>query len=104
MYAEFSHDIIPGQHSNDDVLTEILKRFATKPDDQPRLRCDVLSDTFICEIATTEDYEKTNQRLSKLRLDLDEQFSYTFSLRRKGDPIRIRGNHNKPLAQQIIDG
>ena len=35
---------------------------------------------------------------------LGEQFNYTFSLRRKGDPIRIKGSHDAALAKKIVNG
>jgi hypothetical protein len=103
MYAEFSYDLIAGQHANDDVLTQILEKFATKPNGEERRRCDLLSDTFICEIANSLDFESVHQRIATLRLTLGEQFNYAFSLRSRGDVMRIRGSHNETLARQIID-
>ena len=104
MYGEFSYDIVPGTVPNDVVLIQMRQEFDLKPNGDARLRCDLLSDTFICEIANTKDYEDTNARLSALRAALGDQFSYTFSLRRKGDPLRIRGTHDAALASQIING
>jgi hypothetical protein len=104
MYGEFSYDIVPGTIPNEVVLLQVLQEFDLKPNGLPRLRCSLLSDTFICEIANTQDYEDTNGRLNALRNLLANQFSYTFSLRRKGDPIRIRGTHDIDLAKQIING
>lgn len=103
MYAEFSYDLVPGQHANDEVLDQILAKFAKKPNGDDRRRCDLLSDTFICEIANAQDFESTHQKLSTLRIALDEQFNYAFSLRSRGDVMRIRGSHNETLAKQIID-
>ena len=103
MYAEFSYDIVPGTAANADVLTEILKKFATKPNGTPRLLCDLLSDTFICEVTNVSDFNSLHQRLSMLRAALGEQFSYAFSLRSSGDVIRIRGTHNEALARQIVN-
>lgn len=103
MYAEFSYDLVPGQHANDDVLVQILEKFAKKPNGDDRRRCDVLSDTFICEIANSLDFESIHQRVATLRLALNEQFNYAFSLRSRGDVMRIRGSHNETLAKQIID-
>jgi len=51
MYAEFSYDLAPGNHANEDVLTKILEKFDFKPNGEERRRCDVLSDTFICEVS-----------------------------------------------------
>lgn len=104
MYAEFSYDIVPGTIADEVVLLEVLQEFDMKPNGDARVRCRLLSDTFICEMANSQDYEDTNSRLSALRTALDEQFNYSFSLRRKGDPIRIRGSHDSALARQIVNG
>ena len=103
MYGEFSYDIVPGQIPNEVVLLQVLQEFDAKPSGTPRLRCSLLSDSFICEIANTQDYEDTNTRLTTLREVLGQQFNYTFSLRRKGDPIRIRGTHDSALARKIVN-
>jgi hypothetical protein len=103
MYAEFSYDLVPGTHPNDEVLEKILEEFDLKPNGEERRRCDLLSDTFICEVTNLNDFEATNTRLSRLRSTLDEQFSYTFSLRPRNAPIKIRGTHNAALAKQIIE-
>jgi hypothetical protein len=87
MYAEFSYDVVPGSHSNQELLQRIVAEFATKPDGVARLICDLLSDTFICEIQHTQDYESTHRRLVKLRTEPSDQFNYSFSLRRKGAPM-----------------
>lgn len=103
MYAEFSFDLAPGDHPNEDVLTKILENFDLKPNGEERRRCYLLSDTFICEISNLNDYEATDARLRRLRTQLDEQFSYTFSLRSRNAPIKIRGSHNAELAAEIIE-
>jgi hypothetical protein len=102
MYAEFSYDLVPGALTNDIVLSRILERFVLKPNGDERLRCDVLSDSFICEIANAKDFEAINEDLIALREELGEQFSYTFSLHPRGAPIRIEGAHNRPLAKKIV--
>ena len=103
MYAEFSYDLVPGSHPIEEVLEKILEKFDLKPNGEERRRCHLLSDTFICEVANLNDFEATNSRLSRLRSDLDEQFNYTFSLRPRNAPIKIRGEHNAALAKQIIE-
>jgi hypothetical protein len=103
MYAEFSYDLMPGAHPNDEVLQKILEKFDLKPNGEERRRCDLLSDTFICEVANLNDFEATNNRLRRLRSDLNDQFSYTFSLRPRNAPIKIGGTHNAALAKQIIE-
>lgn len=103
MYAEFSYDLVPGAHPNDEVLTQILEKFDLKPNGEERRRCDLLSDTFICEISNVNDFEATDSRLRRLRSDLDEQFNYTFSLRARNAPLKVRGSHNAALAKEIIE-
>ncbi len=103
MFAEFSYDIVPGTHPIEDVLTRILEKFDVKPNGEERLRCHLLSDTMICEMANLNDFESTNARLMRLRTELDDQFSYTFSLRARNAPIKIRGTHNTALAKKIIE-
>jgi hypothetical protein len=103
MYAEFSYDLLAGSLPNDEVLTKILEKFDVKPNGDERRRCDLLSDTFICEVTNLNDFEATNTRLSRLRSDLNEQFNYTFSLRPRNAPIKIRGSHNAALAREIIE-
>jgi hypothetical protein len=102
MYASFSYDIVPGTHPNEEVLEKILEKFDLKPNGDERPRCHLLSDTFICEIVNVNDFEATTTRLSRLRSDLDEQFSFTFTLHPRDAPIKIRGSHNTALANQII--
>jgi hypothetical protein len=94
---------VPGTLPNEEVLDKILEKFDLKPNGDERRRCHLLSDTFICEVSNLNDFEATHTRLSRLRTDLGEQFNYTFSLRSRNDPIRIRGAHNAALAKQIIE-
>jgi hypothetical protein len=103
MYAEFSYDLVPGSVPNDEVLAKILEKFDVMPNGDERRRCDLLSDTFICEVANLNDFEATHTRLSRLRSDLNEQFNYTFSLRPRNALIRIKGSHNSALAKEIIE-
>jgi len=104
MYGEYSYDIVPGAIPNEVVLLQMLDEFNLKPNGEARLRCSLLSDSFICEIQHSNDYETVHASLEVLRTALGDQFNYTFSLRRKGDPIRIRGTHDAALAQQIVNG
>jgi len=103
MYAEFSYDLVVGTTPNGDVITQILQKFDLKPNGEERKRCDLLSDTFICEIANLNDFDAIDDRLRRLRLDLDLQFNYTFSLRPRAALIKIRGDHNAALARQIVE-
>ena len=104
MYAEFSYDLAPGKHPNEEVLAKILEKFDLKPNGEERRRCDLLSDTFICEMSNLNDFEAIDARVRRLRSELDEQFNYTFSLRPRNAPIKVRGPHNVELAKQIIEG
>ncbi|HEX8028247.1 MAG TPA: hypothetical protein VF491_07300 [Vicinamibacterales bacterium] len=104
MYAEFSYDVAPGGLPIADVLNRILEEFDLKPNGQERRRCDLLSDTFICEISSLNDFLAIDTALDTLRNDLQQQFHYTFSLRRQGTTTRIRSTHNEELADEIIDG
>ena len=61
MYAEFSYDLVPGTLPNEQVLERILEKFDLKPNGEERRRCDLLSDTFICEIANLNDYRGHEQ-------------------------------------------
>ena len=36
MYAEFSHDLMPGTHPSDEVLQKILEKFDLKPNGMAR--------------------------------------------------------------------
>jgi hypothetical protein len=103
MYAEFSYDLVPGELPLNEVLARILEKFDLKPSGEERRRCDLLSDSFICEIANLNDFTATNNRLSRLRSDLGEQFNYTFSLRPRDSLLKIKGTHNTALAKQIME-
>ena len=103
MYAEFSYDLAPGSHPNSEVLARILEKFDLKPNGEERRRCDLLSDTFICEISNLNDFQATETRIKRLRSDLDGQFNYTFSLRPRNALIMIRSSHNEALANEIIE-
>jgi hypothetical protein len=49
MYATLSYDVNAGPESVDSVRRAIVDAFADRP------TCDLLADTFICEIDTTSD-------------------------------------------------
>ena len=51
-------NLMPGTHPSDEVLQKILEKFDLKPNGEERRRCDLLSDTFICEVAN-DDFEAT---------------------------------------------
>jgi hypothetical protein len=104
MYAEFCYDFIPGPLDEGAVLLRVMLEFDFKPNGQERKRCVLLTDGFICEIQNANDYEDIHTRLAALRTTLGDQFNYTLSLRRKGDPIRVRATHNEALKDQIVNG
>ena len=104
MYADFSYDYVPGPLDEGAVLLQVMLQFDFKPNGQERKRSVLLTDAFICEIQNALDYEDIHARLLALRTTLGNQFNYTLSLRRKGDPIRISGTHNSALTSEIVNG
>jgi hypothetical protein len=74
MYATLSYDVSAGPTPVEDVRRLILELF----DD--RASCDLLSDTFICEIKSTEDYLELADQLHAVGSDVDGQFQFVFTL------------------------
>lgn len=101
MWAVFSYDVIVGTASTLDVRTAILDKFATLSTGAPRPRCELLEDTFMCHIETTDDFERLNRRLADLRNQMDEQFNYAFSLNRANDPLAVRGPHDQACKNSV---
>lgn len=104
MYAEFTYDYVPGPLDEGAVLLQVMLEFDFKPNRQERKRSILLTDAFICEIQNSLDFENVRTRLAALRTTLGNQFNYTLSLRRKGDPIHIGGSHNAALTDEIVNG
>jgi hypothetical protein len=97
MYATLSYDLNAGSAPLEDVRRAIVDLF------QDRLTCDLLSDTFICDIANTADYLGLVRKLRKIGSDFDDQFEFVFTLHRTGDPLRSNSTFPKAKANAIID-
>jgi hypothetical protein len=97
MYATLSYDVNAGLQRVEDVrhaLLELLK---------DRDTCDLLSDTLICDVATTADYLEVAKQLRKIGNDFPDQFQFVFTLHRTGQALRSNGSFSKAKANAIID-
>ena len=97
MYATLSDDVNAGEQPIEDVRHALLELF------QDRDTCDLLSDTFICDVATTADYLAVAKQLGKIGKDFPDQFQFVFTLHRTGDALRSNGAFSKAKANAIID-
>jgi len=97
MYATLSYDVNAGEQPIEDVRHALLELF------QDRETCDLLSDTFICDVATTADYLAVAKQLGKIGKDFPDQFQFVFTLHRTGDALRSNGAFSKTKANAIID-
>jgi hypothetical protein len=97
VYATLSYDVSAGPEPLEDVRQAILALF------KDRLTCDLLSDTFICDIANTADYLGLVKQLRKVGNDFQDQFEFVFTLHRTGDPLRSNAAFPKAKANAIID-
>lgn len=97
MYATLSYDVSAGQQPIEDVRQALLELFTE------RETCDLLSDTFICDIDTTADYFAVVKQLNKIGRDFPDQFQFVFTLHRTGDALRSNGAFSKAKANAIID-
>ena len=73
MYTTLSYDVSVGPTPVEDVRKAILDVF------DGRLKCDLLADTFICEVENTADYLSVARALKKAATSLDEQFQFVLS-------------------------
>lgn len=96
MYATLSYDVNAGPRPIEDVREALLKPF------DGRATCDLLSDTFICEIDDTEDYLALAKDLKQIGGEFPGQFQFVFTLHRAGDPLRSNGQFPKPRAREIL--
>jgi hypothetical protein len=97
MYATLSYDVNAGTQSVDTVRQAILAAFSD------RTTCDLLSDTFICEIETTSDYLAMVRKLRKIGNDFPGQFLYVFTLHKSRSPLQSNASFSKSVADGIID-
>jgi hypothetical protein len=97
MYATLSYDVTAGQTTVDDVRQMILDVF------KDRAMCDLLSDTFICEVENTADYLALVKKLRKVGNDVDGQFQFVITLHPAGAALRSNAAFPKAKASDIID-
>ena len=97
MYATVSYDVSAGHTSVDDVRQMILDVF------QNRATCDLLSDTFICEVENTADYLAVVRKLRKVGNDVDGQFQFVITLHAAGAALRSNATFPRAKANDIID-
>jgi hypothetical protein len=97
MYATVSHDVNAGSQPIEQVRQAISDLF------KDRETCDLLSDTFVCEVSNTEDYLLLAKDLRKLGKAFADQFQFVITLHRAGDALRSNGNFSKAKARAIID-
>jgi len=101
VWALFSYDVMVGSASTIDVRQQIVDKLTALPDNQKRDFCELLEDTFMCHVDNFDDFERLNNRLSALRLQLQQQFNYAFSLNRANDPLVVRGPHDAATKNGI---
>jgi hypothetical protein len=97
MYATLSYDVNAGAQSVDSVRRAIVVAFAG------RATCDLLADTFICEIGTTSDYLAMVRKLKKIGNEFPGQFLYVFTLHNSGSALRSNATFSKAAVDHIID-
>jgi hypothetical protein len=97
MYATLSYDVSAGQAPIEAVRKMIVEVFKN------RATCDLLSDTFICEVENTADYLAVVRKLRKVGNDLGGQFQFVFTLHAAGAPLRSNASFPKSKANDIID-
>jgi hypothetical protein len=97
MYATLSYDVSAGPTPVEEVRKLILDVF------KEREICDLLSDTFICEVKNTEDYLAVARKLRRVGTDVDRQFQFVFTLHSAGAPLRSNASYSKAKANAIID-
>lgn len=68
-----------------------------------RTTCDLLSDTFICEVKNTADYLSLVRKLRKVGNDAEGQFQFVLTLHAAGAALRSNASFPKSKANEIID-
>ena len=97
MYATLSYDVNAGATPIDTIRQRVVGLFLD------RRTCDLLSDTFICEVESAADFADINDDLRQLGDEVDGQFIYVFTLHRTGSPLRSNGDFSKSKASKIIE-
>jgi hypothetical protein len=101
VWALFSYDVLVGTASTVEVRRQVLDKLTTLPDGQSRDVCELLEDTVMCHVDNFDDFERLNNRLAALRLQLEQQFNYALSLNRANDPLAVRGPHDVAAKNSI---
>ncbi|HXT71040.1 MAG TPA: hypothetical protein VN700_14860 [Vicinamibacterales bacterium] len=97
MYATLSYDINAGSEPIEDVRDAVLKALGNT-----RERCDVLSDTLICEIDDAGDYEDLVDSLREVGTEFSGQFQFVITLHEAKSPLRSNGKFVRADAKAII--
>jgi hypothetical protein len=97
MYATLSYDLNAGPEPIDDLRMSLIALFADRD------TCDLLADTFICDVESGADFFALEKKLKKIGSDFDGQFIYVFTLHRTGSPLRSNATYPKAKARSIID-
>lgn len=97
MYATLSYDLNAGPAPIDDLRLVLIALFAG------RATCDLLADTFICDVESGADFLDVDKKLRKVASDFEGQFIYVFTLHRTGSPLRSNAVFPKAKARAIID-
>jgi hypothetical protein len=97
MYATLSYDVTAGETPIEEVRKLIIDMF------KDRATCDLLSDTFICEVENTADYLALVRKLRKVGNDVDGQFQFVITLHAAGAALRSNASFPKSKANDIID-
>ena len=97
MYATLSYDVNAGPTPIDLLRLTVLTVFTD------RRTCDLLSDTFICEVESAADFADVNDQLRVVGDTHPGQFTYVFTLHRSGSPLRSNASYPKHKASKIID-
>lgn len=97
MYATLSYDVNAGATPIESVRQRVIGLF------MDRRTCDLLSDTFICEVESAADFADISDDLRLLGEEVEGQFTYVFTLHRTGSPLRSNADFPKSKASRIID-
>lgn len=97
MYATLSYDLNAGPEPIDDLRMVLIALFTG------RVTCDLLADTFICDVESGADFLAVDKKLKKVAADFDGQFTYVFTLHRTGSPLRSNADFPRAKAKAIID-
>jgi hypothetical protein len=97
MYATLSYDVNAGATPIDVIRIAVHALFVD------RRTCDLLSDTFICEVASAADFDDVSEDLEQMATAYGGQFLYVFTLHRTASPLRSNASFPKAKARRIID-